>query len=107
LQGLARIFKVSPLVAARRALDLGFIERSEFHRFFKAYEEDERRKASTKKSGGGDFYATQDVRIGRRFGRAVVQAALEGKLLYREAYRLTGLSGQTFDQFAENLAKGV
>jgi hypothetical protein len=32
-----------------------------------------------------------------------VRAAKEGRLLYREAYQLTGLSGKTFDRFAENL----
>lgn len=107
-QALARRFKVSPLVGARRALDLGFIDRPRFLRFYKAYEDDERRKAvaDKSKSSTGNFYATQDVRIGRRFGLAVVQAAKEGKLLYREAYRLTGLSGHTFDRFAESLAEG-
>ncbi len=34
-QALARKFKVSPLVGARRALDLGFIERSRFLRFYR------------------------------------------------------------------------
>jgi Zn-dependent peptidase ImmA (M78 family) len=105
-QVLARQFKVSPVVAARRAFDLGLIGRAEYARFYQEYEEDERRKTSVK-SSGGDFYATQDVRIGRRFGSAVVQAAKEGKLLYRDAYRLTGLSGQTFDRFADSLAGGA
>lgn len=105
-QELARRFKVSPLVGARRALDLGFIERAGFLRFFNAYQDDERRKSAVKKPSGGNFYATQDVRIGRRFGLAIVQAAREGKLLYRDAYRLTGLSGHTFDRFAKSLAGG-
>jgi hypothetical protein len=33
----------------------------------------------------------------------VVGAVKEGRLLYHEAYRLTGLTGKTFDRFAENL----
>jgi hypothetical protein len=32
-----------------------------------------------------------------------VRAAREGRLLYREAYQLTGLHGKTFDRFAETL----
>ena len=103
---LARLFKVSPMVTARRSLDLGLIDRNGFISFLHAYEEDERRKAARRPSGG-DFYLTQEVRVGRRFGRAVVQAALEGKLLYRDAYRLTGLSGQTFDRFADGLRMGI
>ena len=99
---LARRFKVSPLVAARRALDAGLVTRADFFQFIKAYREDERRKAA-KEAPGGDFYKTQETRIGRRFGVAVVRAAREGRLLYRDAYRLTGLAGKTFDQYAEGL----
>lgn len=101
-QLLARRFKVSPLVAARRALDLGLIQREEFFRFFQEYREDERRQAAAKPAGG-DFYATQEVRLGRLFGETVVRAAREGRLLYRDAYQLTGLFGHTFDRFAKGL----
>jgi Zn-dependent peptidase ImmA (M78 family) len=101
-QALARQFKISPLVAARRALDLGLIAKAYFFEFYEAYQEDERRKASQRPSGG-DFYATQDVRLGRRFANAVVRAAKEGRLLYRDAYHLTGLSGETFDRYAKAL----
>jgi len=99
---LARRFKVSPIVAARRALDAGLITRARFFEFLNAYQEDERRKLG-KKSSGGDFYKTQETRIGRRFGLAVIRAAREGRLLYRDAYRLTGLAGKTFDMYAEKL----
>jgi Zn-dependent peptidase ImmA (M78 family) len=101
-QTLARRFKISPLVAARRALDLGLIAKADFFEFYEAYQEDERRKASQRPSGG-DFYATQDVRLGRRFANAVVRAAKEGRLLYRDAYHLTGLCGETFDRYAKTL----
>ena len=101
-QSLAKRFKVSPLVAARRAFDANLISRSKFLAFLKEYHADERRSA-TQKSSGGDFYQTQSTRIGQRFGEAVVRAAHEGKLLYRDAYRLTGLAGKTFDQYAEKL----
>lgn len=99
-QALARMFKVSPLVAARRSLDLAMITKSAFFDFYRKYQEDERRKKITK-AGSGDFYATQNFRIGRRFAVAVVRAAKEGRLLYNEAYQLTGLYGKTFDRYAE------
>jgi Zn-dependent peptidase ImmA (M78 family) len=101
-QTMARRFKVSPLVTARRALDAGLIGRDEFFEFYTGYQQDERRQAAARTSGG-DFYATQEVRVGRRFGEAVIRAAREGKLLYREAYQLTGLFGETFDRFAKGL----
>lgn len=67
------------------------------------YQKDERRKKKAKKNKGGDFWNMQSVRVGHRFGTAVVRAATEGRLLYREAYQLTDLSGKTFDRFAKNL----
>jgi Zn-dependent peptidase ImmA (M78 family) len=101
-QQLARRFKVSPIVAARRAWDLSLITRKVFFEFYAAYEEDDRR-VRTKKSDGGDFYATQNTRVGKRFARIVDRAAKEGRLLYRDAYDLTGLSGATFDQYIKSL----
>lgn len=99
-QMIARRFKVSPIVAARRALDLGLIQKLAFLEFFKAYQADERRKAARAR---GDFYQTQNVRLGRRFARIVAQAAREGRLLYRDAYHLTGLHGATFDRYANSV----
>jgi len=102
-EALAARFKVSTIVAARRVLDLGLISKKQFVEFYDTYQKDERRRKEAKKNKGGDFWNTQSVRVGERFGTAVVQAAREGRLLYREAYHLTGLSGKTFDRFAENL----
>ncbi len=88
-QFLARHFKVSSIVAARRALDLQLMNRQEFFDFYRQYQDDERRQRRT--SSGGNFYATQGTRIGENFASAVIRAAKEGRLLYRDAYRLTGL----------------
>jgi Zn-dependent peptidase ImmA (M78 family) len=105
-ESLARWFKVSPIVAARRALDLGLISRPEFLRF---YEQQQaawaKRKAEEKekRKGGPGFYDVQDVRLGRRFAEAVTSAARAGRLSYRDAYRLTDLHGDTFNQYADRL----
>jgi Zn-dependent peptidase ImmA (M78 family) len=104
-QALARRFKVSELVAARRALDLALIGRHAFHDFYQEYLRSEHRRAATGPSGG-DFYASQNLRIGRRFAEIVIRAAKEGKLLYRDAYQLTGLYGWAFEQFTESLTLG-
>lgn len=100
---LARWFKVSPLVIARRALDLSLIEKDEFAQFYEAYLAEEDRRKESKDDGGGEFYRTQGNRISRRFADAILRAVKEGRLLYRDAYSLTGLRGQTFDRFAEKL----
>lgn len=92
-QTAARHFKVSAIVAARRALDLGLIERDAFFQFYVG----NRQKAEIQSdSGGGDFWNNQLWRIGPRFAAAVARAAQEGRLLYRDAYSLTGLTGKSF-----------
>jgi Zn-dependent peptidase ImmA (M78 family) len=105
---IASWFKVSPVVAARRALDLKLITRPEFFRF---YEQDRadwlKRKQEQKKNARGNFYATQNVRLGRRFSAAVVRAAREGRIAYQDAFRLTGMKGSTFQQYADLVLKRV
>ena len=101
-QTIARRFKVSVLVAARRALEAHLVDREEFRQFYEAYQRDEHH-GRRETLGGGDFWSTQNGRIGRRFGAAVVRAVKEGRLLYREAYRLTGLNGDTFNAFVDRL----
>jgi Zn-dependent peptidase ImmA (M78 family) len=104
-QAVARQFKVSSLVAARRALDTNLINRGAFLDFYRAWQTDERRAAADRPEGG-DFYANQNLRIGPRFASVVVRAVKEGRLLYSEAYRLTGLHGRTFERYAASLGFG-
>ena len=104
-RAIARHFKVSRIVGARRALDLDLINRKAFLEFYNRYLVDERRKKATNQEGG-DFWNIQNTRIGRRFGAAVWRAAQEGRLLYRDAYVLTGLRGETFDKIPD-WAEGV
>ena len=106
---IANRFKVSPVVAARRALDLRLITKS---RFFHFYEKDqnewkELKLIRKKKKGGGNFYATQNSRLGRRFSSAIVRAASEGQILYQDAFRLTGMKGNTFHKFANIIRQRV
>ena len=97
---IAREFKVSVIVAARRALDLKLIDRPAYFGFYREYLADERRKEAHR-PGGGDFWNNQNVRLGKRFGAAVARSVQAGRTLYREAYALTGLSGKTFDKFID------
>jgi Zn-dependent peptidase ImmA (M78 family)/transcriptional regulator with XRE-family HTH domain len=109
-EALSRQFKVSPVVAARRVLDIGQISKKDFFDFYNAYIQSERDKKAAKKAAeesGGDFYANCDYRIGRPFAEAISRAAKSGKLLYRDAYRLTGLQGSTLDKYVQIISKGV
>ncbi len=104
-QSAARQFKVSELVAARRALDLNLIDRQRFFNFYRDYQDRERESIGNR-TGHGDFYANQNARIGRRFAQAVVQAVRKGDLLYADAYELTGLYGKTFEHYMNKLSLG-
>jgi Zn-dependent peptidase ImmA (M78 family) len=100
---LARKFKVSPIVIARRAKDKRLISKVEFFAFYRAYTSREKQKMD--ESTGGNFWLTQNVRLGRRFGEAVVTAVREGRLSYTEAYDLTRLYGDTFNKYAVRLRR--
>ena len=99
---IAGQFKVSSVVAARRALDLDLISREQFFAFYNEHNAKEWRK-SQQSQGGGDFWNTQRWRIGHRFAAAVCRAVKEGRLTYREAYSLTGLRGDTFENLPERM----
>lgn len=98
---IARRFKVSAIVAARRALDLGLIDLDTFFGFYENHKQQGGINQSI--SRGGNFWNTQRWRIGPRFAGAVFRAAKEGRLLYREAYILTGLREKNFENLPEEL----
>ena len=100
-EALARRFKVSPIVAARRALDLNLVDNRTFFDFYEGYVTRERTGSTT--PSGGDFYNNQNTRVGELFAVQVMRAAMEGRVGFKEAYELTGLRGGTFQKFAKRL----
>lgn len=105
-QAVAKHFKVSIVVAARRALDLELIDQPAFHRFYDQYLTEERERRARENEAreakkGGNFWATQKGRIGRRFGLAVARAVQENRLSQRDAYALTGLRGDRFEELTD------
>ena len=102
MQDLARRFKVSPLVIAKRAFDMEFISQHEYSAYYDSYLDGVRKREGRERNqAGGDFYRNQNYRVGRLFFRHVANAVKENKLLYREAYRLTGLRGDTFEMMRQ------
>ncbi len=95
---LSRIFKVSPIVIGRRALDLKLITFPQFIQFYNEYM-NEVKERKDRQSSGGDFYATTKKRISLRFAAFVNNAVKENKLLYRDAYKLTNMKGETYNKF--------
>lgn len=98
IKTLSKLFKVSPIVIARRALDLKRISFDQFITFYTQYMDDFKNKKN-RQGSGGDFYATTKKRISPRFATFVNNAVRENKLLYRDAYKLTNMKGDTYNKF--------
>lgn len=104
MNALAKRFKVSFIVCARKALSLGLIDKD---RFFSLHNEHKERLAQVepkKKPSGGDFYRNKGYRLGHVFGEAVYIALQARQITYRDAYRLTGLNSKTFDEYFKGYA---
>lgn len=98
IKSTARFFKVSEIVIARRALDTGKISRKQFFDFYAVYSNKEFIKKENQ-GDGGNFYATIRKRLSVTFASHINNAVKSGKLLYRDAYKLTSLKGDTFQTF--------
>ena len=96
-------FKVSFIVCARKALELGLVSEGEFAAAMARH--DARAAAAPSASGsGGNYYLTKAYRVGHVFGEAVFAATLARRITYREAFRLTGLNAKTFDEYFKGYA---
>ena len=103
LARLARRFKVSTLVILRRLLDAGVLNRADFGRAY-AQEVTRLKQLMATGAGGGDFYLTTMARVSRRFASALVESTLEGRTLYRDAFRMLGIAKtETFNELGRNL----
>ena len=105
---IAKLFKVSPVVVARRALDLRliFTSRSSFSSTSRTAATWRKQKESQKKSKGGpNPYVVADSRLSHAFVNALVTSTREGRTLYRDAYSLIDMKGETYDRYADIVAK--
>ncbi len=108
VERLARRFKVSTLVILRRIHDAGGLTPDEL---WEVYGVELKRllalNLQKKSGGGGNFYHTQGVRVGKRLARAIVVSTLEGHTLHRDAFRLLGFKKlKTFQELSQRLGVG-
>ena len=101
---LANYFKVSRLVIARRTLDLGLMSMQDYLQYYKHQQEEWERNKEANDTGGGNFYNTATGRVSKRFAEYIDKAVKNGQLLYRDAYRLTGLTAKTFPNLIDKLS---
>lgn len=103
LQPLAEHFRVSTQVILGQVREAGALT---WDKYLAELESERARVAAlmVERGSGGNYYNTKPVQIGKRFARALVASALEGRTPYPEAFRLLGLKkASTFDQLAEKL----
>lgn len=104
IKALAKYFRVSETVIARRALDFGKITKQEYSTIYKmAIDNFNKMIDSKKKHSGGDYYNTAKTRIDNRFFSVVNRSVLNGTLKYTDAFRLTGLNRKTYSEFERRL----
>jgi len=94
---LARYFRVSRLVIARRALDHKLVDQAFYER--QASMTDERVKAS-RSAGGPSALVTIPVRNSKRFTGIVVANAMSGKTMLRDAASLLNVQPNTVVKLA-------
>lgn len=101
VDGLSQRFKVSRVVIARRAYDLGYIDQADYAAF---YGQEHQRWRDLNRDSGGDFFKTLPVRNGRQFTQSVIREAMRGTLLLRHASSLLGIQPGKIRKMHERLA---
>jgi Zn-dependent peptidase ImmA (M78 family)/DNA-binding XRE family transcriptional regulator len=98
---LAPKFHVSKLVIARRAKDLNFISTENYQEFYESELKSYRLKNAEKE--GGDPYRTASARNGALISRLVLNEALSGRMLLRDASRMLGVKPSNLPVLAKKI----
>ena len=102
VKSLARLYRVSTVVMARRLKDAGYLKWDDYQAYYR--KEVDAARAKLQKSKGGDPYATLRSKNSNRFSQALISQTLEGKTSYSDAFSLLGVkTTKTFQQFASEL----
>ena len=97
LSRLSRRFKVGRLVILRRLFDADWLTCEQFGAAW--IQESEHQRSQVRSSGVDDVYRSTVARNGRRFTHALVASTLEGQTLYRDAFRMLGVTKtESFDR---------
>lgn len=91
---LSKKFKVSRYVIARRAKEIGLITEQHYFMLYGKWQNEP--QYIKQNSDGGNFYPSVLKKTSRTFLAFVNNAVASNKLLHLDAYRLTGLKGDTF-----------
>lgn len=106
LDNLKRRLKVSRLVCIYRAFELNLISADEKNKFVskETAKIESLKKKNKEKEGGPSSYLMLRYKNGRNLALAVISEVKGNRMLYRDAFRLLGISSaQNLDKFASRL----
>ena len=90
--------RTSTLASLRRLRELDLVDENRFWALYNAHVKN-RMVVEPRKSGSGDYYITKSSNLGQLFTDAVFTGVKTGKLLYSDAYKLTGMHAQAFANY--------
>ncbi len=98
IERLAKKFRVSRVVIARRARDAGYVAGGHYHTLYNS------EVNAAKKASGGNYYLSKPYQASRRFSVALIRDTRDGRTLFRDAMQLLGIKKQdTFEKYAQSL----
>lgn len=107
IKRLTKLYQVSSFVIMRRLYDLKVYSYQEFSLMYQQQLEKIQTLESKSKQGGGDFFRSLNMKVNRHFLEALVSSTLEGKTLFRDAFRLLSIKNpETFYKIAHQLQEG-
>ncbi|MBX4508247.1 XRE family transcriptional regulator [Klebsiella oxytoca] len=93
---IARTFHVSRYVIIRRAFDLGLVSYDTYQDYYRELIN----QFNNADGGGGNFYAIAKNKNSALFSKVLLNEALSGKVLLRDAGKLLGISPAKLKQYA-------
>ncbi len=98
---LRKHFQVSTIVLARRAFDLGFVQKEEFFTYYH-YLTKIWANQKSKRSSGGSFHHVFPIANSKIFTDAVCHAVYSQRMLLRNGARLLGVKPSTLDNYVKS-----
>ena len=103
LRPLAERFRVSTQVILGRIREMGTLSWDQFMTELRI-EQERVAAVVSERAGGGNYYTTKPVQVGKRFARELIASTLEGRTTYTEAFRLLGVKKTaTFEGLGQQL----
>jgi Zn-dependent peptidase ImmA (M78 family) len=103
LQHLSKLYKVSTSVVLRRAYELDAMTYAEYLHFLKR-EEAAWKRVRVRRQEGGDFHKLLLSRNSDSLTRALIAAAMDGRIPSHDAARLLGVRMDVINKMSERLA---